>query len=281
METHREEFPIERMAELLGVSRSGYYKHKKSKSEKAVNPDSELLLLIKDIWKRNRKTYGVRRILKEVKKIDPTCGKRKVKKMMKILGIKGKQEKKFKIATTDSSHNESIAPDLLGREFKQEEKDKAWVSDVTFLKSLAGWMYLCVIIDLYSRKVVGWTLSDHNDSKLVTDTITKAILNRNPGKGLIFHSDRGSNYCSKEVRELLANNKIRRSNSRKGNCWDNAVAESFFGSLKRELEYNVFGSIEEAREILFDHIEVFYNRQRLHSFLNYQSPQEFEDKKAA
>lgn len=281
MGTHSDEFPIERMAELLEVSRSGYYKHQKSKPEESDSLDSELLLLIKDIWNQNKKVYGVKRILKEVKKIYPSCGKRKVKKIMKILGIKGKQEKKFRIATTDSNHDESIAPDLLKREFRQEEKDRVWVSDVTYIECLLGWKYLCVIIDLYSRKVVGWTLSDSNDSKLITDTITKAIYNRNPGKGLIFHSDRGSNYCSKEVRKLLANNKIRRSNSRKGNCWDNAVAESFFGSLKRELEYNVFGSIREAREILFDHIEIFYNRQRLHSFLNYQSPQEFEDKKAA
>ncbi|MFX3539333.1 IS3 family transposase, partial [Leptospira borgpetersenii] len=150
------------------------------------------------------------------------------------------------------------------------------VSDVTFIRTSFGWGYLCLILDLYSRKAVGWLLSDRNDSQLVCDTISKAVLSRNPRKGLIFHSDRGSNFCSKETRKLLIANGIRRSNSRKGNCWDNAVAESFFSSLKREIEFDTFYNIEEAERFLFDFIEVYYNRFRLHSTLGYMSPEEFE-----
>ncbi|WP_025182473.1 IS3 family transposase, partial [Leptospira interrogans] len=145
-----------------------------------------------------------------------------------------------------------------------------------FIRTSFGWSYLCVILDLYSRKTVGWSLSDRNDSQLVCDTILKAVLSRNPRKGLIFHSDRGSNFCSKETRRLLIANGIRRSNSRKGNCWDNAVAESFFSSLKREIEYNTFYNIEEAKHLLFDFIEVYYNRFRFHSTLGYMSPEDFE-----
>ncbi|EMS81954.1 integrase core domain protein [Leptospira noguchii str. Cascata] len=137
-------------------------------------------------------------------------------------------------------------------------------------------IYLCVILDLYSRKVVGWSISNSNDSKLVCTALSKAIECRNPPKGLVFHSDRGSNYCSYETRKYLLSNKIRRSNSRKGNCWDNAVAESFFGSLKREMEFNYFYKIQEAEELLFDHIEVYYNRQRSHSSLDFVSPVQFE-----
>jgi transposase InsO family protein len=195
---------------------------------------------------------------------------------MNFLKIQGKQVKKFKIFTTNSNHNEKVAPDLLKRNFKSDGINKVWVSDVTCLKQLNGWIYLCVIIDLYSRKVVGWKVSEKNDESLILSTIEQALEARNPSKGMIFHSDRGSNYCSKAVRNLLRINGIRRSNSRKGNCWDNAVAESFFGSFKRELDINYFYDINDAYNLIFDHIEIFYNRQRTHSFLGYKTPDEFE-----
>ncbi|WP_122952332.1 IS3 family transposase [Leptospira noguchii] len=280
METHRFEFPIRSMANVLGVSRSGYYQFlKRSKNElEKYNP--ELVEFIRETWLTNRKNYGLVRLLREVKKVYSIYGARTVRKVMKLCEIRGKQEKRFRIATTNSNHGNQVAPDLVRRNFKANKKNRIWVSDITFLRSSLGWIYLCVILDLYSRKVVGWSISNANDSKLVCNALSKAIELRNPPKGLIFHSDRGSNYCSNETRKYLLVNKIRRSNSRRGNCWDNAVAESFFGSLKREMEYDYFYRIQEAEELLFDHIEVYYNRQRSHSYLDFVSPAEFEENAA-
>ncbi|MBW9231293.1 IS3 family transposase [Leptospira santarosai] len=277
METHRFAFSIRSMANVLEVSRSGFYQFlKRSKNElEKYNP--ELVEFIKETWLTNRKNYGLVRLLREVKKVYSIYGARTVRKVMKLCEIRGKQEKRFRIATTNSNHGNRVAPDLVQRNFKPNQKNRIWVSDITFLRSSLGWIYLCVILDLYSRKVVGWSISNANDSKLVCTALSKAIECRNPPKGLVFHSDRGSNYCSNETRKYLLSNKIRRSNSRKGNCWDNAVAESFFGSLKREIEFNYFYRIQEAQELLFDHIEVYYNRQRSHSFLGYVSPVEFEE----
>ncbi len=257
METHRFEFSIRSMANVLGVSRSGFYQFlKRSKNElEKYNP--ELVEFIRETWLTNRKNYGLVRLLREVKKVYSIYGARTVRKVMKLCEIRGKQEKRFRVATTDSNHQNRVAPDLVQRDFKPNEKNQIWVSDVTFFRSSFGWIYLCVILDLYSRKVVGWSISNANDSKLVCSALSKAIECRNPPKGLVFHSDRGSNYCSNETRKYLLTNKIRRSNSRKGNCWDNAVAESFFGSLKREMEFNYFYRIQEAEELIFDHIESF------------------------
>ena len=264
------------MATILNVSRSGYYKYKNHFAKKRNKYDVKIVDLTYYIWKKNKKVYGLNRILPEVKKIDSSYGEKRVRKIMNLLKIQGKQEKKFRIYTTDSDHNERVAPDLVKRDFEQTEQDRVWVSDITYLKNVSGFLYLCVILDLYSRKVVGWHISEKNDEALVISTIEKAINSRNPKHGLIFHSDRGSNYCSKKVRKLLIDNKLRRSNSRKGNCWDNAVAESFFSSLKREMGINYFYSLEDSNRIIFDHIEVFYNRQRTHSYLDYKTPDEFE-----
>jgi len=276
MKLYKNEFSIKSMAEVLKVSRSGFYKFLKKKEEVLSDHSIYLLSEIQRIWRRSKRTYGLLRIMDKVKEIDQNIGARKIRKMMNFLEIKGKQEKKFRISTTDSNHSGRVAPDLLKRKFDVLQPNSVWVSDVTYIRSFKGWLYLCVIIDLYSRKVVGWSISENNDSNLVCDSIRLAISKRNPGKGLIFHSDRGTNYCSRETRLLLIQNGIRRSNSRKGNCWDNAVAESFFGSLKREMEYSIFGSKEEGENILFEHIEIFYNRQRSHSKLGYKSPEEFE-----
>lgn len=226
------------------------------------------------IWKSNKCVYGLRRILKVYREIDPTIGARKLRNIMNILKIQGKQDKKFRISTTDSNHENRIARDLVQREFTLSSANKVWVSDVTYFKSLNGWIYLCVILDLYSRKIVGWSISKSNDSGLVCDTLRKAILNRNPSRGLIFHSDRGSNYTSNDTRLFLALHKIRRSNSRKRNCWDNAVAESFLGTLKREIEYSIFNTLKEAKEYFFDYLEVFYKIGNYSWFSNTKPPNE-------
>lgn len=276
MATYRNEFKVASMATYLEVSRSGFYDYIKRLKKPIHEMDKTLINFVKETWHSSKKSYGLIRILNEVRGHSLGYGARKVKKAMNLLNIKGKQDKKFRISTTDSNHSKRIAPDLVQRKFQVQKKDEVWVSDVTFIRCFSGWLYLCVILDLYSRKVVSWKLSMRNDSELVVDAITLAINSRNPSKGLIFHSDRGSNYCSREVRNILAINRIRRSNSRKGNCWDNAVAESFFSTLKREIEFNVFQNLKDAKNNLFDYIELFYNRQRSHSFLGYMSPEKFE-----
>ena len=280
MLSHHGEYKLRSMADCLEVASSTYYDHFNRMKREEEKNDIQLLEFVYNVWKKNKKSYGLRKILKEVKKASLPWGARKIKKAMKTLNIKGKQVKKFRVKTTDSEHENRIAPDLVKRNFTPSKKNQVWVSDVTFIASSVGWLYLCVILDLYSRKVVGWTLSDKNDSSLIELTLQKAILSRNPEQGLIFHSDRGSNYCSYSVRQKLIENRIRRSNSRKGNCWDNAVAESFFSTLKREIEFNVFLNRNDAEQTILDYIDVFYNRQRSHSFLSYVSPDEFELKAA-
>ncbi|EPG75261.1 putative IS1236 transposase [Leptospira fainei serovar Hurstbridge str. BUT 6] len=277
MEAYRSEFSIKGMARVLGVSRSGFYEFMKRSKNALEKYDPEFVKFIYETWLRHDKNYGFLRLFKEVKKVYSSYGARSVRKVMKLCEIRGKQEKSFRAFTTDSKHSGRIAPDLVGRKFKRLRKNEVWVSDVTYLRSSFGWIYLCVILDLYSRKVVGWSIGTKNDSQLICKALSRGYAIRNPPKGLIFHSDRGSNYCSKETRQLLIENKIRRSNSRKGNCWDNAVSESFFSSLKREIRYNYFYKLEDAETTLFDYIEVYYNRQRSHSFLGYVSPVEFEE----
>lgn len=268
------------MAKLLSVSISNFYTFVKREKDPQKKIDPQLLTFVNEAWTTNRRVYGLLKLYEEVKKYDLPWGIRKVKKAMISLGIQGAQNKKFRVQTTDSNHSSQIALDLLKRNFKPDSKNKVWVSDVTYIGSNEGWLYLCIILDLYSRKVVGWSLSNKNDSELISNTLQKAILNRNPGKGLIFHSDRGSNYCSHAIRMKLIQNRIRRSNSRKGNCWDNSPAESFFATLKREIEFNFFLNLNEAKKYIFDFIDIFYNRQRSHSFLGYVSPEEFELKAA-
>lgn len=265
------------MVFAFDLKRSTVYDYLKREKDELKKIPQELIDTIYKIWETKKGVYGLRRILREAKKTYPTLGARKVRRIMDMLRIEGKQSKKYKVLTTDSKHDNKIAPDLVQRDFTPSEKDKVWVSDVTYIRWLGGHIYLCIVLDLFSRKVVGWSVSRKNDSNLVISALRKAINLRNPKKGLIFHSDRGSNYTSNETRHFLANNRIRRSNSRKGNCWDNAVAESFFAGFKREIDYTCYGSLREAREIFFEHIEVFYNRQRMHSKLDYKSPVEFEE----
>ena len=277
METHADEFPVMSMAKVLEVSRSGYYKYLKLKKENKSRYQTEMLERVYSIWKSNRKLYVGLKLTKMIKLRDPRIGIRRVRNMMKLLKIKGKQDKRFRVVTTDSNHNNTVKRDLVRRNFSPERKNKIWVSDVTFIETLnKKHVYLCVILDLFSRMVVGWEISERNDTGLLKSATIKAIEFRNPDSGLVLHSDLGSNYCSNEFREYLKDNTIISSNSRKGNCWDNAVAESFVSTLKWETEFNIFQNKEDATQHLFDYLEIFYNRQRTHSFLGYVSPEDFE-----
>ena len=195
---------------------------------------------------------------------------------MRLAGVAAKQRKKFK-ATTDSKHNLPVAPNLLDRKFEVSEPDRVYCSDITYIWTAEGWLYLAVILDLFSRRIVGWSMSNRIKKKLVIDALRMAIWRRHPEAGLVFHSDRGSQYCSNNFQKMLKKNAMVSSMSRKGNCWDNSVAESFFGSLKIERVFDsTYLTREDARRDIVDYIEMFYNSKRRHSYLGYLSPKEFE-----
>jgi putative transposase len=269
-------YPISALCRVLKVSRPGYYVWKNSSKSVQSKSDDDLLGEIQNAYAAGRGTYGYRRVYQHLLRNKIICSLGKVRRLMHQNGIFRKSKRKFKI-TTDSKHNLPVAPNLLNREFIVESPNKAWVSDITYIWTDEGWLYLAVFIDLFSRKVVGWSMDTRISRKLILDAIEMAFVRMYPSPGLIVHSDRGSQYASDDFRRKIEKLGFKQSMSRKGDCWDNAVAESFFGTIKTEMIYNKkFKTIEEARRNIFDYVEVFYNRVRLHSTLGYMSPDEFE-----
>ena len=265
------------MCQVLGVSRSGYYSWLKRKPSKRALEDEQLMKQIRVIHKKSKGTYGSPRIREELNKNYVHVSRRRVARLMKKAGIQVKNKKRFK-ATTDSKHKFPVAPNLLNREFKVDELGKVWVSDITYIRTMEGWLYLTVIIDLCDRKVIGWSISSSlKTSETVVPAWKMAVVNRPVCDSLIFHSDRGVQYACTEFKELVtANPFVRQSMSRKGDCWDNAVAESFFKTLKTEWIYrNKYVTKKQATVSVFEYIETWYNTQRSHSSLNYMSPEEF------
>jgi len=266
------------MCKVLGVSRSGYYEWIKNSPTKRAEEDKELMQRIKDIHKKSHGTYGVRRVAEELKKYYVSVSRRRVARLMKEAGIRGIARRKFK-ATTDSMHSFPVAENLLDRDFSVERANEAWVSDITYIRTLEGWLYLTVIIDLITRKIIGWSLSS---TLSASDTVVRAwkmaVSNYPVSVPLIFHSDRGVQYACNEFRRLLsAYPLVSQSMSRKGDCWDNAVAESFFKTLKSEWVYHrTYATRKMAELSIFEYIETWYNTQRSHSSLNYLSPCEYE-----
>jgi putative transposase len=272
---HSDEFPVKKMAEVLHISKSRYYTWLKDPFVKE-RKNHDLECAIERIFETRRKLYGSPRIHSELKDEGITCGHNRVEKIMRKKGLKARKRKRF-IKTTDSNHDYPIAPNIVNRDFTALRPDKIWVSDITYVWTLEGWLYFCSVIDLFSRRVVGYSMSEKIDSVLVSDAIEMALLTRKPARGLIFHSDRGSQYASYEFQNLLKNNGIIQSMSRKGNCWDNACAESFFSTLKIEEVYCTnYRTRNEARISIFEYITVFYNRYRKHTFLDYMSPEKYE-----
>ena len=269
-------FSVTMMCNVLGVSRAGFYAWlKRPESTRAVR-DRELTASIHAIHAASRETYGSPRVHEELREAGTLVGRKRVERLMREEGIQGRQKRAFR-KTTDSNHAFPVAPNLLKRDFNVAAPDTAWVSDITYIWTAQGWLYLAVIIDLYSRLVVGWAMRENMQTDLALDALRMALTKRRPAKGLIHHSDRGSQYASGDHRALLADWGIKCSMSRKGDCWDNAVAESFFGTLKRELEGR-WTEKAEARLAIFEYIEVFYNRQRKHSHNGYMSPVDFEER---
>jgi transposase InsO family protein len=262
----------------MSVSRSGYYEWLNRPISNRDKENKKLTKMITEIFIQNRNIYGTRRIVKILAKDGIFISRHRIGKLMAKAGLSCKTKKKFKV-TTDSKHNKPVSPNLLNRQFDVTQPDTHWVGDITYIPTKKGWLYLATVIDLYSRQIVGWSMADHMRSKLVNDAMTMALFQRKPEKGLIWHTDRGSQYASESHRSIIKDHKIVQSMSKKGDCWDNAVAESFFHTLKTELtNHYQFNNQQEAKNVIFEYIEVFYNRIRIHSANNYLAPVEFEEK---
>jgi putative transposase len=264
------------MCEALGVSPSAYYEWEGEQESAHARRDAELLELVRALFAQFRDRYGAPRIHGELAKVGFNVSRKRVARLMREAGLRAKGARKFK-ATTDSNHALPVAPNLLEQHFSAERPNAVWVSDITYLWTRQGWMYLAVVVDLFSRKVVGWSLRERMTAELVCEALDAAVRLRRPAPGLVFHSDRGSQYASKVFRRRLWRYRMTQSMSRKGCCWDNAVAESFFATLKKELVRDcAYETRTAARNDVFEYIEVFYNRQRAHSLLNYETPTSFE-----
>lgn len=267
------------MCKLFNLTRSSYYQWLDNGCivEKVDQPFNNLL---KKIFEDARATYGTRRLKVILEKhYGLIVSRRKIQKSLTQMNLKVKMKRKFKVITTTSNHKLPISPNYLNRDFYSSNANKAYVGDITYIPTNEGWLYLAVVIDIFSRKVVGWSMSHSLHTNLVNDALLMAIKRRNPKQGLIYHTDRGSQYASYEHKNILEQYGIFQSMSKKGDCWDNAVAESFFHSLKTELvHHEVFLTRSQANEKIFEYIEIFYNRKRIHSTNNYMSPSEFEEK---
>ena len=260
------------------MSTSGFYDWLDRPESNRHSENRILTDKIKHSHRQSREIYGSPKIHEDLVAEGETCSVNRVARLMKVADIKSKMARKF-IVTTDSKNTMQPAPDLLKRRFTVDKHNEAWVSDTTFIGTREGWLYLAVILDLFSRQVIGWSMNVRNNTELVQDALTMAIWRRGKVCDVIVHSDQGSTYASGSYQQQLSNNKLRCSMSRKGECLDNAVAESFFGSLKNELVYHEdYRTRSAARQSVFEYIEVFYNRKRRHAFLNYMTPVEYEDK---
>lgn len=276
VEAHRGRWPVRLMCRVLRVSPGGYYDWRgRPQSSTAARHDA-LVVTIKAIHGEVKARYGSPRIHAELVARGEPCCVNTVARLMRQEGIAAKAKRRSRV-TTDSNHDRPVAENVLNRQFEPEAPNRAWTADITYLATGEGWLYLAAVEDLYSRRIVGWSMSTRIDSRLVVDALEMALARRLPGEGLVAHSDRGSQYASEHYQGLLAGHGITCSMSRRANCWDNAPMESFFASLKKELTRGeVFATREEARASIFEYIEVFFNRIRRHSSLGYMSPDEYE-----
>jgi transposase InsO family protein len=265
------------MCRILGVKSNNYYSYQKRNNDNVDDPDhEEMLEWIKDIAEFSDNTYGARRIQKVLNALSFRVNRRKTALLMKEADVWVRYKKKYK-ATTNSKHKKPIFENELNQKFKVEKSNQAWVGDITYIWTSEGWLYLAVVIDLYSRKVVGWSMGSRMKASLVCDALTMAIWQRKPQAGLIVHSDQGVQYASDDYRRLLKDHGLIGSMSKKGCCWDNAVAESFFGSLKQErVHWKSYHTRSDAQQDILNYITMWYNSYRLHSYLDYQSPNNFE-----
>ncbi|APR78533.1 Mobile element protein [Minicystis rosea] len=272
-------YPVDVLCHALEVSRSGYYAWTKRMPSDRMLSDARLRAEIATIHRTSRGTYGSPRVHAELRAKSVRVGKKRVERLMRESGLEARRKRPFR-RTTDSNHTQPIAPNVLDRQFRTPAPNQAWVTDVTYIPTAEGWLYLAAILDLFSRRVVGWATSATNDRALALEALERALRTRRPPVGLLHHSDRGSPYASEDYRAALARHGITTSMSRTGDCWDNAVAESFFATLKAELvEHEHYPTRAAARASIGDYLERFYNPARRHSYLGYVSPMEFELKR--
>ena len=276
IEDHRDEFPAVRMHEVLDVSRSGYYAWRNRPVSAREMANRELYKKIKVVYNENHEIYGSPRIYHALEKQGVACSENRVARLMRLRGLRAKQTKRYK-TTTKRNKADPVAPNLLKRDFVAEQPNQKWLTDITYIPTLEGWLYLAAVLDLYSRRIVGWAMSGRMTSDLTRDALKMAIRQRQPGADLIHHSDQGSQYTAGEYQQLLKDRDIQVSMNGVGTWYDNAPMESFFGSLKSEwVHHRVYRTRDEARADIFYYIEAFYNRRRLHSSLDYLSPEAYE-----
>lgn len=278
IDDHREQWPVSVQCCVLQVSRSGFYAWCSREEGITAVRRAELTERIREVHETSRRTYGSPRIHAELLAQGHRCNRKTVAKYMRNAGIQAKSHRKFRVRTTDSNHAHPVARNIVNRDFQPQGKNQTWVTDITYVATKEGWLYLAAVEDLFTREIVGWSMSERIDSRLVVDALKMAIARQCPGEELLAHSDRGVQYASEHYQRLLKEHGITCSMSRKGNCYDNAPMESFFATLKKELvHHEQYQTRAEARASLFEYIEVFYNRIRRHSALNYQSPTQFAE----
>ena len=277
IDAEKANYPIALMCRVLQVSRTGLYAWRaRLRPSATACKDARLLPEIRAIHRASRETYGSPRVHAALRRRGIRISRKRAARLMRAAGMRGRLRRRFR-KTTDSNHALPIAPNLLDRNFSVESADCVWASDITFIPLASGWSYLAVVIDLHSRLVVGWAVANHLRTELIEDALLTALGARKPEPGCLHHSDRGCQYASSSYRRLCTTHGMKASMSRRGNCYDNAVVESFFGTLKQELVHHArWATLEEARAALHDYIEVFYNRQRLHSALGYRTPAEVD-----
>jgi putative transposase len=282
IEKHASQHSVVRMCEALGVSRGGYYSWLSRPESQRAREDRQLLLRIRAAFRENRGSYGSPRIQAELREEGIGCGRHRIARLMRQERLQARPKRRFK-STTQSAHTHEVAANELQRQFQVAVPDTCWAGDITYIWTQEGWLYLAVLLDLCSRRIVGWAVSDRLTEDLTLKALDQALAHRRPSAGLLHHSDRGSQYAARRYRKRLASHGLRASMSRRGDCWDNAMVESFFSSLKAELFAGRRWpeTREQARRELFDYIEIFYNRKRRHSALGYLSPSRFEANRRA
>jgi putative transposase len=281
IEDHRDVWPVRVMCDALGVSASGFYAWRSRPQSPRAIANRELLSDIRRVHVEHRGRYGAPRIHAELRAEGQSVSRKRVERVMRRHGIRAHAPRRYRVCTTDSKHSLPIAANLLDRNFVAEKPDQVWGADITYIPTGEGWLYLAVILDLFTRKVVGWAMREHMRAELTIAALTMAIQRRRPGAGLIHHSDRGSQYAAGDYRKILQAAAITQSMSRKANCWDNAPMESFFGTLKTELVHGCdYPDRDAARRDLFAYIEGYYNRRRIHSAIGYITPEKADQKTA-
>jgi transposase InsO family protein len=280
IQEHDRRYPIRLMCRALAVSPAGYYAWRERPESRRAAANRTLLSAIRVLHQESRETYGSPSIWDALSKQGHAVGKHRVARLMRQDGIRAKTVKKWR-ATTQSQHRFPVAANTVNRQFTVESPNRVWAGDITYVWTTEGWLYLAVLLDLYSRRVIGWAMGQRLTGELAEQALRMALTNRQPRAGLLHHSDRGSQYAAMNYQQVLTRHGITPSMSRKGNCWDNACVESFFGTLKRELVYHRhYATRDEAKQDIFEYLEVFYNRQRRHSTLGYDSPAEYEARTA-